>query len=50
MVTKAVHIEVVDDLSSQAVLDALDLYSDNGTAFVGANRMLREDLAAWTSE
>ncbi|XP_050324432.1 uncharacterized protein LOC126755732 [Bactrocera neohumeralis] len=61
MVTKAVHIEVVDDLSSQAFLDAFtrfvsrrgpcrDLYSDNGTAFVGANRLLKEDLAAWQGE
>ncbi|XP_036341216.1 uncharacterized protein LOC118750587 [Rhagoletis pomonella] len=61
MVTKAVHIEVVDDLSAPAFLDAFtrfvsrrgpcrDLYSDNGTAFVGANRLLREDLAVWHSE
>ncbi|XP_054085783.1 uncharacterized protein LOC128921654 [Zeugodacus cucurbitae] len=61
MVTKAAHIEVVDDLSARAFLDAFtrfisrrgpcrDLYSDNGTAFVGANRLLKEDLAAWQSE
>nr|XP_014095547.2 uncharacterized protein LOC106621290 [Bactrocera oleae] len=61
MVTKAVHIEVVDDLSAQAFLDTFtrfvsrrgpcrDLYSDNGTAFVGANRLLKEDLAAWQGE
>ena len=60
MATKAVHIEVVDDLSSQAFLDAFTrfvsrrgacshLYSDNGTAFVGANRLLQEDFAAWQS-
>ncbi|XP_017486035.1 PREDICTED: uncharacterized protein LOC108374567 [Rhagoletis zephyria] len=61
MVTKAVHIKVVDDLSAQAFLDAFtrfvsrrgpcrDLYSDNGTAFVGANRLLQEDFVAWHSE
>ncbi len=55
MVTKAVHIEVLDDLSPQAFLDAFtrfvsrrgpcgDLYSGTGTVFVGAN--LKEDLAA----
>ncbi|XP_053956247.1 uncharacterized protein LOC128861894 [Anastrepha ludens] len=59
--TKAVHIEVADDLSTQAFLDVFtrfvsrrgpcrDLYSDNGTAFVGANRVLKEDLAAWFKE
>ncbi|XP_017490530.1 PREDICTED: uncharacterized protein LOC108378737, partial [Rhagoletis zephyria] len=59
--TRAVHIEVVDDLSAQAFLDAFtrftsrrgpcrDLYSDNGTAFVGANRLLQEDVAAWNNE
>ena len=57
MVTKAVHIEVLDDLSPQAFLDAFtrfvsrrgpcgDLYSGTGTVFVGANRLLKEDLAA----
>ncbi|XP_036229935.1 uncharacterized protein [Bactrocera oleae] len=61
MVTKAVHIEEVDDLSAQSFLDAFtrfvsrrgpcrDLYSDNGTAFVGANRLLKKDLAAWQGE
>ncbi|XP_053960640.1 uncharacterized protein LOC128864903 [Anastrepha ludens] len=58
---KAVHIEVVDDLSSPAFLDAFtrfisrrgpcrDLYSDNGTTFTGANRLLKEDLAAWQND
>ncbi|XP_054734809.1 uncharacterized protein LOC129242278 [Anastrepha obliqua] len=61
MATKAVHIEVVDDLSSHAFLAAFtrftsrrapcrDLYSDNGTTFTGANRLLKEDLAAWQND
>lgn len=60
MATKAVHLEVIEDLTSQAFLDAFtrftsrrapcpDLYSDNGMAFVGANRYLQEDLAAFQS-
>ncbi|XP_017468143.1 PREDICTED: uncharacterized protein LOC108360394 [Rhagoletis zephyria] len=60
MATKAVHIELVDDLSSMAFIDAFtrfvsrrgqcrDLYSDNATTFVGANRLMQEDLATWHS-
>jgi hypothetical protein len=51
--TKAKHIELVTDLTSQAFIAALrrftarrghvhDMYSDNGTTFVGASRNLRE--------
>jgi len=51
--TKAVHIELVGDLTTQAFLSALqrfcdrrglctDIYSDNATNFVGANRQLQE--------
>lgn len=51
--TKAVHIEIVSDLSSKAFLNALDrfvsrrgfcryLYCDNGTNFVGGSRELKE--------
>ncbi|XP_022816197.1 uncharacterized protein LOC111349335 [Spodoptera litura] len=53
MVTKAVHLELVSDLTSSAFLAALNrmaarkgaprhLYSDNGTNFIGAHRQLRE--------
>lgn len=52
-VTKAVHMEVVSDLSSEAFIAALKrfvsrrnlcqhLYCDNGTNFVGARRQLQE--------
>jgi hypothetical protein len=52
-VTKAVHIEVVVDLSTKSFLRALNrffdrrgkcsvIYSDNATNFVGANRHLKE--------
>ncbi|XP_071652694.1 uncharacterized protein [Temnothorax longispinosus] len=52
-VTKAVHIEVVSDLTTEGFLSALkrfigrrgrpaNIYSDNGTNFVGANRELEE--------
>ena len=54
MVTKAVHIELVSDLSSSSFLAALrrmaarrgtpkHIYSDNGTNFVGANKILQEE-------
>ncbi|XP_050302472.1 uncharacterized protein LOC126740480 [Anthonomus grandis grandis] len=51
MVTKALHLEVASDLSSECFLAAFrrfvsrrgrcsDMYSDQGTNFVGASRML----------
>lgn len=51
--TKAIHIELVGDLTTNAFLAALrrfwsrrgmcsTIYSDNGTNFVGANRQLQE--------
>ncbi|XP_069965812.1 uncharacterized protein [Bactrocera oleae] len=57
MATKAVHIELVDDLSSMAFIDDFtrfvsrrglcrDLYSDNATTFVGANRTLATRIEA----
>lgn len=53
LATKALHLELASDLSSDAFIAALrrfvarrgqcsDLYSDNGTNFVGANRQLNE--------
>ncbi|KMQ85993.1 hypothetical protein RF55_15172 [Lasius niger] len=52
-VTKAVHLEIVSDLSTTTFLNALkrflarrgkciSIYSDNGTAFIGANNALKE--------
>lgn len=51
--TKAVHIELVSDLTAEAFISALRrfisrrgkpgcIYSDNGTAFVGAHNQLKE--------
>lgn len=53
MAVKAIHLEVVSDLSTKSFLNALkrfssrrgrpsDIFSDNGTTFVGANRELKE--------
>lgn len=50
---KAVHLELVTDLSSEGFIAALrrfvsrrglcqDIFSDNGTNFVGANNILKE--------
>ncbi|GFQ88070.1 integrase catalytic domain-containing protein [Trichonephila clavata] len=53
MCTKAVHLELVSSLSAAAFLSALrrfvsprgypsDIYSDNGTNFVGASAYLKD--------
>lgn len=53
LATKAVHIELVTDLTAEGFLSALkrfmgrrgkpsDIFSDNGTNFVGANHELKE--------
>lgn len=53
LATKAIHVELVGDLTTQSFLNALqrfcdrrglctDIYSDNATNFVGANRRLQE--------
>ncbi|XP_032569851.1 uncharacterized protein LOC116800206 [Drosophila sechellia] len=55
MATKAIHLEMVSDLTSDAFLAALrrfiarrgkcsNIYSDNGTNFVGAARKLDQEL------
>lgn len=55
LATKAVHLEVVSDLSTSAFLAALkrlfgrrgicsEIWSDHGTNFVGADRQIREYL------
>ena len=60
MASRAVHIELAEDLSTQAFIDVYDrfisrrgicttLYSDNGTQFVGANRQIQEDLRNWVA-
>ncbi|KYN12710.1 hypothetical protein ALC57_15113 [Trachymyrmex cornetzi] len=58
---KAVHLEVVSDLTSDGFLAVLrrfvarrgmpeHIYSDNGTNFVGANKQLREMYALFNSD
>lgn len=53
MATKAVHLEVVSDMTTDAFLNAFkrfisrrgkpaDVFSDNGTNFIGAHRELEE--------
>lgn len=53
LATKAIHLEAITDLSSAAFIAAFrrflsrsgqcsDVYTDNGTNFVGANRILNE--------
>lgn len=54
LATKAIHLELVSDLSTQGFLAAFrrfcarrgtpsHMYSDNGTNFVGANRLLKTE-------
>lgn len=61
MVIKAIHLELVSDLSSDGFIAALrrfvsrrglpkHVYSDNGTNFVGANNQLKEMYALFNSE
>ncbi|XP_063839096.1 uncharacterized protein LOC135088143 [Ostrinia nubilalis] len=56
MSTKAVHLELVSDLTASAFLAALrrmtarrgvpgHIYSDQGTNFIGANNILQQELA-----
>ncbi|XP_011883943.1 PREDICTED: uncharacterized protein LOC105571080 [Vollenhovia emeryi] len=61
MAIKAIHLEVVSDLTTEGFLGALRrfsarrglperIYSDNGTNFVGANHQLRELYVLFNSE
>lgn len=61
MVTRAIHLEVVTDLTSKGFIAAFrrftarrghchDLHSDNGTNFVGANKELQEMLQKANSD
>lgn len=58
MVTRAVHLEPVTGMTSDAFIAALTrmiarrgfvahMYSDNGTTFVGADREMREAVELW---
>lgn len=58
MKTRAVHIDIVKDLTSAAFINCYDrfvsrrgpclkLYSDNATTFVGANKELKAAFRAW---
>lgn len=58
MITRAIHIDVVVDASSAAFISCYErficrrgmcykLYSDNGTAFVGANKELQSAYKNW---
>ncbi|CAG4952078.1 unnamed protein product [Colias eurytheme] len=55
MATKAIHLELVSDLTASAFISALrrfaarrgtpsHVYSDNGTNFIKANRLLQEEI------
>ncbi|XP_024881300.1 uncharacterized protein LOC112460715, partial [Temnothorax curvispinosus] len=61
MSIKAIHLEVVSDLTSYGFLASLrrfvarrglpeHIYSDNGTNFIGANNQLKEMYALFNSE
>lgn len=61
MSIKAIHLEVVSDLSSDSFLAALrrfaarrglptHVYSDNGTNFIGANNQLKELYVLFNSD
>ena len=58
MTTRAIHLEVAPDLSTSLFINVLRrfvarretvkcLYLDDGTNFVGSERILRESIQAW---
>ena len=58
LTSRAIHLEVAADLSADAFINALrrflsrrgpvfHIFSDNGTNFVGAERILRESIQEW---
>ena len=59
--TKAVHLEVANDLSTDCFINCLrrfigrrgqplHIYSDNGTNFAGAEKVLRMSLEKWNKQ
>ncbi|XP_031633589.1 uncharacterized protein LOC116347212, partial [Contarinia nasturtii] len=61
LVTRAVHLEVANGMSSDDFLDAYQrftsrrgnpeiVYSDNGTNFIGANREIQKAYEIWKTE
>lgn len=61
LATKAIHLKLVTDLSTPAFLQAFrrfagrrgipsNMYSDNGTNFVGANNLLKKEFAKVQTE
>ncbi|XP_036340597.1 uncharacterized protein LOC118749948 [Rhagoletis pomonella] len=61
LATRAVHLELVSDMTTEAFLAALtryvsvrglgsDLYSDHGTTFIGANALVQEEIRAFKAQ
>ena len=61
MTTRAIHLEVAPDLTVSSFLNAFRrfvsrrgpiqcMYSDNGTNFVGSEKVLRQSIEAWNKE
>ena len=61
MTTRAIHLEVLPDLKTNSFMNALKrfiartgpltrLCTDNGGNFVGAERILREEIQTWNRE
>ena len=58
MTTRVIHLEVLPDLTTDSFINALrrffarrgtstHLYTDNGTNFTGAERVLKEEVKRW---